>query len=117
MKKINSIGYGGKVIGAGLVFAAVIPSALKLVSLVAGKPVLPLVSKISLGCGAVILIGFAILLAIELHQDKRLNHYYQNKRNERRALPGNRFECAACGNRDVAAHDTSCPVCGIRFQL
>lgn len=117
MKKINSIGYGGRVIGVGTVLLAVVPLALKIASYLTGRLVFPLLSKISFGCGAVILVGFAILLAIELHQDKRLNNYYQNKMNERIALPNNLFECAACGNRQVAAHDTSCSVCGIRFKL
>lgn len=117
MKKINSIGYGGKVIGVGTVLLAVIPLILKVASYLTGRLVFPLLSKISFGCGTVVLIGFAILLAIELHQDKKLNNHYQKKRNERRALPHNLFECAACGNRQVAAHDISCPVCGMSFKL
>lgn len=117
MKKINSIGYGGKVIGIGALLLVVIPLILKIASYLTRRLVFPLLSKISVCCGAVILVGFAILLAIELHQDKRLNNYYKGKRNVRRALPSNLFECAACGNRQVTAHDTSCPVCGIRFKL
>lgn len=117
MKKINSVGYGGNVIGVGTVLFAVIPLILKVAAYLTGKLVFSLLGKISFCCGAVILVGFAILLAVELHQDKKLNNYYQNKRNERRALPNNLFECAACGSRQVAEHDTSCPVCGIRFKL
>lgn len=117
MKKINSIGYGGKVIDIGIVLLAVIPLMLKAASYITGRLVFPPLGKISFCCGAVVLIGFAILLAVELHQDKKLNNYFQNKRNKRRTLPNNLFECAACGNRQVAAHDTSCPVCGIRFKL
>lgn len=117
MKKINSIGYGGKVIGCGIVLAAIVPLTLKLVSLLVEKPIFPLIGKISHGVGAVILIGFAVLLAIEFHQDKKLNIYYESKQNERRALPNNLFERTACGNRQVAPQDKSCHVCGIHFKL
>lgn len=116
MKKINSIGYGGRIIGLGLVLLAVIPLILKLAVGAIENQLIPLISKISFTMGVVVLLGFSVLLVIELRQDKRLNKHYQSKMNERRALPNNLFECAACGNRQIRPQDTGCPVCGTRFK-
>lgn len=68
MKKINSIGYGSKVIDIGIVLLAVIPLMLKAASYITGRLVFPLLGKISFCCGAVIFEGLKSEEVIELLQ-------------------------------------------------
>lgn len=76
MKKINSIDYGAKVIGIGLIFLAVIPIVFYIVNCFLSLSAIRIVIFISMGIGAVIEIGFGCHLAIELRQDKLIDRYY-----------------------------------------
>jgi Ca2+/Na+ antiporter len=113
MKKINSIGYGGKVILAGLLFTFIIPI---IISFVPYKcSLLNLVSKVSLLVGILILLLFFIWLKIELYQDKKINKHFEKKKNKKISIGSGKFECQACGNRQVILSDKRCSVCGIKF--
>ena len=114
MKKINSIWYGGKTILAGLIFAFVIPIGIGIFPFT--SDILSVISKVSFLVGMLILIGFGIWLAIELHQDKRLNRYYDKHRNRMQKVGEGVYECQACGNRKLKQGDERCTVCGARFQ-
>ncbi|WP_310605474.1 hypothetical protein [Anaerosporobacter sp.] len=114
MKKINSIGYGGKVIFIGILFAFIIPIGIMLIP----YKCIPLdvISKISFLIGILILILFTIWLMIELRQDKRINAHYEKNRDKKILIQSGQFECQACGNQHVKAEDKSCSVCGIVFK-
>lgn len=78
MKKINSIDYGGKVIGIGLVFLALIPALLYVLNRLFASPVVQTLLYISLVIGAMIEAGFGFVLLIELRQDRIIGKYYMN---------------------------------------
>lgn len=114
MKKINTIWYGGKVILMGIVFTFAIPFCIRILPLKSN--IIHMFSKISFVLGIIILIGFAIWLAIELHQDKKLNKYYYEHKNTILKIGKDKYECQSCGNRNVRPDDKSCSVCGIHFK-
>lgn len=114
MKKINSIWYGGKVILAGAILAFGVPGGIWI--LPGESEILNMIGMVSFGAGAMILVGFGIWLGIELHQDKRLNGYYDRNRNRIMKVGKDVYECQACGNRKVRPGDASCSVCGVHFQ-
>lgn len=115
MKKIDSNDYGGKIIGIGIMVAAIIPGCLKLLNQLIHSRVLNLVMWCFIIVGSLILIGFFIYLGIELRQDKKIDHYYSNHRNLKLPMDTIYYECSNCGNRKVKKEDTSCLVCGVRF--
>ncbi len=78
MKKINSIDYGGKVIGIGLVFLALIPVVLYALNSFLGSPLVHTLMIISLIIGAVIEVGFGCVLLIELRQDRIISKHYES---------------------------------------
>lgn len=84
MKKINSIWFGGKIIGCGMVFAVVIPLILSgLVKLLPPDGVIASIArisiKVSIGIGVFAFIAIAVILFIELRQDKKLNSRYDEE--------------------------------------
>ena len=74
--KINSIDYGGKVIGIGLIFMLLIPRLFLLFYKILVYEFLNIIAKVSFVIGLLILISFACLLMVELRQDKKLDQYY-----------------------------------------
>lgn len=78
MKKINSINYGGKVIGIGLIFLLLIPSTLYFLNLIVNCQLVQVIQIISAGIGMTIEVSFFIHLVIELRQDRIINQYYCN---------------------------------------
>lgn len=116
MKKINSNSYGGKVIGIGIVLAAIIPCCLRLVNLIFCSRVFNILSLCFMFLGILVLLGFFVFLSVELKQDKKIDHYYSEHHNIK--IPWNDiyYECSNCGNRKVRKEDTSCLVCGVHFS-
>lgn len=110
MKKINSIWYGGKVILLGSILVVmplgIIPFDFK---------ILNIISQISLTIGCIILIGFGILLTIELHQDKKMNLYHTSRLMNKLVISENKYECQVCGNRNIKKSDSHCIICGTHF--
>lgn len=78
MKKINSIDYGGKVIGTGLIFLALIPAVLYALNSFLGSPLAQTLMYISIGIGAAIEVGFGCVLLIELRQDRIISRHYES---------------------------------------
>ena len=113
MKKINSIGYGGKVILVGIVFAFIIPMLIYVIS--KKDSMLCDISKISFGIGVLILVLFFVWLKIELYQDKKLNKQYEKNKNKKLLVEKDIYECQACGNRRVVKLDKTCNICGNKF--
>lgn len=113
MKKINSIGYGGKVILVGIVFAFITPMLISVIS--RNESMLWDISKISFCIGALILLLFFVWLKIELYQDKKLNEHYEKNRNKKLLVEKDIYECQACGNRRVGKRDKICNICGNKF--
>lgn len=92
MKKINSIGYGHKIVGlAGCLLLLAPP----------------------LGCIA--LLSLAVLLGIEFHQDRAIDRQYDAVRKTKTALGSGAYECQRCGNRTVTGSDRYCNICGMTF--
>lgn len=113
MKKINSIGYGGKVILVGILFTFNIPILIYFVPYKCS--LFNIISKISFLIGILILLLFFIWLKIELYQDKKMNEYFANNKNTISSIGENKFECPTCGNRLVKPSDKWCSVCGVKF--
>lgn len=116
MKKINSIGYGGKILGVSAVFIIVIPSSMEVLMLVWENRFLFICARISAVLGVCILLLLMVLLGIEFHQDKRADFYYESQINRKMYLGEDRYECYSCGNRLVKAEDTSCHLCGMTWK-
>lgn len=111
MKKINSIGYGGKVIFVGVLFTFIFPLIIYFVPY--KLSLLHIFSKISFVIGVLILVLFSIWLKIELYQDKKINEHYN--KNKKLSIGKGKFECQACGNQQVKLSDRRCSVCGAKF--
>jgi uncharacterized paraquat-inducible protein A len=117
MKKINSIWYGSVILKSGLLFSLVIPLLLFIISKITGSlEYLSLPIKLSSAIGVSILLFLAILLAIELKQDKRINATYSKNKNTKIELPNGYYECQNCGNQKLRKDEKICPVCGISFS-
>jgi membrane-bound acyltransferase YfiQ involved in biofilm formation len=117
MKKINSIWFGEKIIGTGLIFAAIIPLLLYHASFLFGSGRLfSFFIKGSVAIGTLILVFFIVLLTIELMQDRNINQRYNKTRNSKKELSDHNYECQNCGSRDLEKEDKFCKVCGIRFD-
>lgn len=116
MKKINSIDYGGKVIGIGLVIGLLIPGILLLVNRYLQNRGVIVLAIALVAAGALIIIGFVIHLCVELKQDKKINQYYTEHMNIKIKLADGTYECGACGSRAIRADSVSCNACGCRFE-
>lgn len=115
MKKINSISYGGKTIGCGLIFLMLIPLLSFLLQKLFHCMVLFCVIRISIALGLAIECIFAIVLLVEFCQDKKVDRYCQCHRNVKVKLSEGRYECENCGNLSVKEQDHECSVCGVKF--
>ena len=113
MKKINSIWYGDKVILLGIVLAIILPIGIMIIPF--DFYILNIISNISFTIGVIILAGFSVLLIIELHQDKKLNAYYNSQRIKKMVISEYKYECQVCGNREIKKNDTHCNICGTHF--
>ena len=115
MKKINSIGYGHRILGAAAIFLIVIPACLFALSKMLLIRFLPF-AEVSLAFGFGILLFLLILLKIELFQDKKKARYFEAHRHTKLALKNGLYECQACGNQQVRPEHKTCAVCGVTFQ-
>ncbi len=115
MKKINSIGYGHKLLHGAIIFLIVVPSISCLLGKVANQLQLQSVTKASLILGVIIVLFLFVLLKVELYQDKKMDGYYRANSQSRLPLKNGLFECQACGNNRVKAGQKSCVVCGTNF--
>lgn len=118
--KLNSIGYGPKILGiVGLLMAGVplglsgIHAVLGLWGIDAGA-ILTLM-KVSLGVGGLLLGIFVVAMAVEFAQDRYLDAHYHKNQWRKVKLPDEYYECQYCGHRRVRQADRSCPVCGKTF--
>lgn len=116
MKKINSIDYGGKIIGIGLIIGLLLPGILALVNRYLENRGLTMLAIILAAVGALIILLFLIHLYVELKQDKKINKYYSEHKNIKIKLADGTCECSACGSRGIRADSVSCNVCGCRFE-
>ncbi len=116
MKKINSIHFGGRVIGIGLAVMLLIPGVLLGINYFLHYRLLEILAGGCFALGAVILLGFVLILRTELKQDKKIEQYYGKHKNVKIKLSGGRYECGACGNRAVAEEHTHCSVCGCKYE-
>jgi len=118
--KLNSINYGGKVIGVVGLLMIGVPLALygfhfALRPLGVHMKIIPFLAKISLGVGGILLGVFAILMVIEFAQDRYLNTYYRRAKHHKVKLPDGYYECQSCGHQKVREADQSCPMCSTMF--
>lgn len=116
MRKINSNGYGQKIIGCAAICLIVVPAICCFLCLVTKLAQFQFIAKVSLALGVVILLFLFVLLKVEFHQDKKLNQYYHANVEIRLPLKNGFFECQNCGNRQVKPEQKSCAVCGINFR-
>jgi len=116
LKKINSIGYGHKIIGLALLFLAAIPVCCLVLSLIFQITIFIILRNISLGIGSFISLFFIGLLSIEFYQDKKIKRQYPNIRKYKLKLDNGGFECQSCGNRQITVNDKICVICGMGFD-
>ena len=116
MKKINSINYGGKVIGVGLVSMLIVPGILQGLNTFLGCPYISVIANLLFMIGTGILICFVGLLLIEFWQDKRIDKYYSKHKNVKIELANGKWECSACGCRTICADSTFCNICGCKYE-
>ena len=116
MKKINSIDYGGKVIGIGLVTGLLGPGILLLVNRYLQNRSIPVLAIALAAVGALIIIGFLIHLCVELKQDRKINRYYSEHMNIKIKLVDGAYECGACGSRIIREESSFCNACGCKFD-
>ena len=115
MKKINSINYGGKIVSVGLIIMFVVPGMLIFINTLLNSNVVLLVSRLLFVIGALILACFAAHLFIELHQDKKIDEYYSKHRNVKIKVNDGKYECGACGSRNISSDDDFCNTCGCKY--
>jgi hypothetical protein len=116
MRKINSVGYGHYVLLVIVLLLVVFPLVLWLAFLLFGAAALLTAAKISGIAGGLLGLAFAVFLAVELRQDRKLNRFYNGIKNEKLSVGGEKYECPNCGNRNIGSMDKSCSMCGIRFE-
>lgn len=116
MKKINSIGYGGKILGLAALFALIVPGVISLINFRGKNEVLAVIARASFVIGIIIGVFLALLLAVELRQDKNRIKYYKAHGNTRLVLKNGAFECQSCGSRLVKPGDKRCGFCGAVFK-
>lgn len=116
MRKINSIGYGGKILATSATFGLGLPAVFETLSGVYKNPLLKAFTKASFTLGIFIFLLLLMILCVEMRQDNRMNAWYHKRRNQKHILPNGLCECQACGSRWVKPTDTYCTVCGIVFK-
>ncbi len=116
MKKINSIGYGHKIVRSAVICLIIIPSISYFLWKMTNQIQFQLVTKASLILGVIILLFLFVLLKIELYQDKKMDEYYWANSQSRLPLKNGLFECQTCGNNQVKPRQKSCIVCGTNFK-
>ena len=116
MKKINSIGYGHKIIWLAALFLVGIPLCLYMLNLIFQARLYSVLINISLTIGFLIGIFFTGLLSIEFHQDRNINKKYMGIRKKKMPLGNGIYECQFCGNRKVTVMDKNCGICGMKFD-
>ena len=116
MKKINSINYGGKVIGAVLISMLIVPRILQWLNTFFECYYISLISKILFMLGVATLICFVGILLIEFRQDKRIDKYYGEHKNVKIELANGKWECSACGSRAICTDSTFCNMCACKYE-
>lgn len=116
MRKINSIGYGHKIINSAAILLIVVPAVCYLLSAVTKQLQFHLLAKISVALGFLVLLFLFVLLKVELFQDKKINECFKANRHIRILLKNGLYECQACGNNQVKQEEKSCKVCGMNFS-
>lgn len=116
MKKINSIGYGYKILLGAAICLIIIPSVSYFFWQMTNRIQFYLVAKASVVVGIIIFLFLFVLLKIELYQDKKMDEYYMANAQSRLPLKNGLFECQTCGNTQVKPRQKSCIVCGANFK-
>lgn len=116
MKKINSIDYGGKVLGIGLISMLLIPGILRWLNTLFESRYISIMGNVLFVIGAGMLICFVWLLLIEFWQDKRIDKYYSKHKNVKIKLANGKCECGVCGSRTISLESTFCNLCGSKYE-
>jgi len=117
LKKINSIGYGHKIIGLAGLFLAVIPILFYFLNKIFQLYLFMVCMYVSLIIGFIIIFLFIILLNVEFYQDKNINRQYNTIKKTKLMLNNGFYECQSCGNKKVGKNDKNCDICGIKFTI
>lgn len=116
MKKINSIGYGHRIISVAAICLIVVPAICYLLLSITKQAQFQLFAKASLAVGFMILLILFVLLKIEFYQDKKIDEFYKANTKIRLPLKSGLFECQTCGNNQIKPEQKYCPGCGITFR-
>lgn len=115
MKKINSIWFGSKIVGLGLLIllAAFI---FYIIYSITGEEIIKWLYIVSLIVSFIMFSAIVTILLIEFCQDKKINSYFHASRASRIMISNSMYECQNCGNQNVKLSDKNCNMCGIRFK-
>lgn len=116
MKKINSINWGGKILGLIVILDAILPFSAFVLSKMGLRQSSSFLYKIAFGVGGIVTLTAFCILLLELHQDKKVDTYYLLHRKGKRPLTNGNYECEQCGNREVKDIDIYCPICHTQFE-
>jgi hypothetical protein len=115
--KLNSIGYGPRVLTLVGILTIAVPLALylcywllELFGIQVGG--LMVAIRISITAGVGLLVLFVFLLIIEFMQDRFLDLQYRRTQNRKIRISDEYYECQYCGCQKVRLSDRQCPICG-----
>jgi hypothetical protein len=114
--KINSIGYGHKILLAIGICLIIIPICCQVLNSLVNNIIFSILMNGSLIIGTFILVFFIVLLSIEFRQDKNIIKQYTLNKRTKMALGDGTYECQSCGNRIIKAADAYCGICGTIFN-
>ena len=116
MKKINSVHYGGTVLAVGAVIGVVLPGGLWVLGSCLENKVLFVARNLCFALGMLVFVLFFLHLAMEFHQDKKIETYYMEHKKIRVPKADGTYECGSCGSRQVTKDDRYCRSCGVVFE-
>ena len=117
MKKINSIGYGHKIIEVAGLFLVVIPIFCYFFYSIFYLFLIKILMYMSLVIGLIIFVFLIGLLSVEFYQDRNIGRRYFFIKKTKLLLDSGYYECQSCGNRKVNEKDKNCDICGIKFIM
>lgn len=115
MRKINSIWFGSKIIGLGLLILLV-SFIFYMIHLIAGEEIIKWLYIASLIVSLIVFSALGTVMLIEFCQDKKAKKHFHEIRATRIMISNYRYECQNCGNQNVKLSDKNCNICGIRFK-
>ena len=105
MKKINSVHYGGTVLAIGAIIGVLLPGILWGLGICLENKTLFVARNLCFLFGMLVFGLFFLHLAVEFHQDKKIENYYATHKRIKIPKAEGTYECGNCGSRQVTKDD------------